>query len=135
MPQPTQDWHIREQQVNPLIAEQLAYDRDSKQVALATKLPLLNEEQAHAYQKIAKSVQQDDGAMFFVNSPGGTGKTFLYKLICHMARSEGWIALCVASSGIAALLIPGGRTAHSMFKLPIEGLSSESTCNIPKEST
>jgi hypothetical protein len=34
-------------------------------------------------------------------------------------RSRGEIVLTVASSGIAALLIPGGRTAHSRFGIPI----------------
>jgi len=34
-------------------------------------------------------------------------------------RSKGQIVLTVASSGIAALLIPGGRTAHSRFAIPI----------------
>ena len=135
MPLPTQDWGIREQQVNPLIAKQLAYDKDEESRNLATKLPLLNEEQVHAYREIVNSVEQAEGKMFFLSGPGGTGKTFVYKVICHKVQCEGWITLCVASSGIAALLIPGGWTAHSMFKLPIEGLSSESTCNIPKEST
>ena len=135
MPRPIQDWHIREQQTNPLIAEQMAYHRDTELAAFTTKHPLLNAEQAHAYQAIINRIEHGDGGMFFINGPGGTGKTFVYKVICHKVRSEGWIALCVASSGIAALLIPGGRTAHSMFKLPIDGLSSESGCNIPKEST
>ena len=35
----------------------------------------------------------------------------------------------MASSGIAALLLDGGRTAHSRFKIPLE-LTSSSTCNI-----
>jgi hypothetical protein len=69
-----------------------------------------------------------------VNGCGGTGKTFLYKVICSKLRSEGNIVLCIASSGIAALLLPGGRTAHSMFKIPIDGLSSTSICCIPKNS-
>jgi hypothetical protein len=37
--------------------------------------------------------------------------------------------LAVASSGIASLLLLGGRTAHSRFKIPID-LHNESTCNI-----
>ena len=32
---------------------------------------------------------------------------------------SGRIALAVAMSGIASLLLPGGRTAHSRFKLPV----------------
>jgi hypothetical protein len=37
--------------------------------------------------------------------------------------------LQVASSGIASLLLLGGKTAHSRFKIPID-LHDESTCNI-----
>ena len=39
----------------------------------------------------------------------------------------------VASSGIASLLLMGGRTAHSRFKLPLE-LTESSTCSITKQS-
>jgi ATP-dependent DNA helicase PIF1 len=39
------------------------------------------------------------------------------------------VALAVASSGIAARLLPG-RTGHSRFKIPFHLLST-STCNIP----
>lgn len=35
----------------------------------------------------------------------------------------------MASSGIASLLLPGGRTAHSRFKIPIN-VNEDSTCNI-----
>lgn len=41
--------------------------------------------------------------------------------------------MTVASSGIASLLLPGGRTAHSKFKIPIPTLES-STCGIDKGS-
>ena len=44
-------------------------------------------------------------------------------------RKQGKIALATASSGIAALLLPGGRTAHSRFKIPIN-VNDCSTCNI-----
>lgn len=47
-------------------------------------------------------------------------------------RSEGKIVLNVASSGIASLLLPGGRTAHSQFGIPLM-LSEESGCTIEKE--
>ncbi|CAG8778301.1 8548_t:CDS:1, partial [Rhizophagus irregularis] len=41
--------------------------------------------------------------------------------------------IAVASSGIAALLLNGGRTAHSRFKIPIK-LFENSTLNISKQS-
>ena len=71
--------------------------------------------------------------IFFLNGPGGTRKTYLYHTLCHKLRSEGKIVLCVASSGIAALLLPGGRTAHSTFHIPIDTLNAESLCNISKQ--
>ncbi|GKA51259.1 putative reverse transcriptase domain-containing protein, partial [Tanacetum coccineum] len=47
----------------------------------------------------------------------GTGKTFLYKTLTAALRSKGQIVLNVASSGIASLLLDGGRTAHSRFAM------------------
>jgi hypothetical protein len=41
--------------------------------------------------------------------------------------------ICVASSGIVALLLEGDCTAHSHFKIPLE-LSDTSSCAIRKNS-
>ncbi|XP_060868624.1 uncharacterized protein LOC132943611 [Metopolophium dirhodum] len=47
--------------------------------------------------------------------------------------SSGKVALAVASSGIAATLLSGGRTAHSTFKLPLNVLfDTEYVCPIRK---
>ncbi|POG63370.1 DNA helicase Pif1 like protein, partial [Rhizophagus irregularis DAOM 181602=DAOM 197198] len=50
---------------------------------------------------------------FFIDGFAGTGKTFLYNTLLATIRLHGDIAIAVASSGIAALLLSGGRTAHS----------------------
>jgi ATP-dependent DNA helicase PIF1 len=71
--------------------------------------------------------------MFFVDGYGGTGKTYLWKTLSYRLRSEGKIVINVASSGIASLLLPGGRTAHSQFGLPLV-LHKESCCKISKKS-
>ncbi|GFX80702.1 ATP-dependent DNA helicase [Trichonephila clavipes] len=56
-------------------------------------------------------------------------------LILATVRSKNDIALALASSGIAAILLPGGRTAHSALKLPwnIQTINTP-TCNISKTS-
>ncbi|SGY17267.1 BQ5605_C015g07729 [Microbotryum silenes-dioicae] len=77
-------------------------------------------EQRHTFERICDSVFNAQGKMFFINAPGGTGKTFLETRILSQIRSENKYALAVASSGIAALLLPKGRTAHSRFKIPID---------------
>jgi len=55
----------------------------------------------------------------FLYGYGGTCKTFIYRAIATTLRSKGEIVLIVASSEIVALLIPGGRTAHSRFDIPL----------------
>ena len=133
MPIPTGDWGIQAE--NRMIAEQLNYDRASEQQHATTCIRQLNAEQRDAFHRVTNSVSNNLGKIYFVNGPGGTGKTFLYNTICHAVRADGHIVLCVASSGIAALLLCGGRTAHSMFKIPVNGLTDETFCPITKESS
>ena len=71
---------------------------------------------------------------YFIDGPGGTGKTFLYKLILSKIRSNEQIALAVASSGLAAVLLPNGRTSHSRFKIPLK-IHETSICNIKCQSS
>ncbi|XP_076913570.1 uncharacterized protein LOC143572235 [Bidens hawaiensis] len=54
-------------------------------------------------------------------------KTYLWKTLSTALRSKGEIVLTVASSGIASLLLTGGRTAHSRSHIPIN-LNEDSTC-------
>ncbi|KAL8161844.1 hypothetical protein V2J09_013333 [Rumex salicifolius] len=63
----------------------------------------------------------------------GVGKTFLYRTIMDRLRSERHIVLAIASLGIALLLLPGGRTAHSRFVIPLEVMEN-STCGITQNT-
>ncbi|KAG3236575.1 hypothetical protein PI124_g18419 [Phytophthora idaei] len=64
---------------------------------------------------------------------GRTGKSTLLKHILAKVRLSGKIALAVAPSDIASLLLMGGRTAHSTFRTPLK-LNDTSTCSIYKQS-
>ncbi|KAF9552570.1 hypothetical protein CPC08DRAFT_646734, partial [Agrocybe pediades] len=132
MPRPQRDWAIVT--MNPLIAEELNYDRESLQADLEERLRNLNPDQRHAYTRITQAIEDQQPKVFFLNGPGGAGKTYVYNTVCARVRSQGNVVLCVSSSGISALLIRGGRTAHSMFKIPVDTLSETSVCNIPKNS-
>jgi len=70
---------------------------------------------------------------FFLYDYGGTGKTYLWRSLAAAIRSRGEIVIVVASSGIAALLIPGGRTAHYRFHIPLI-IHEASSCNITSDS-
>ena len=124
--------HWEQYTINKMIVEQLNYDCNVQHAFWESHHQLLNDEQRYAHERILHSVENGIGGMFMIHGHGGTGKTFLYKVICSKLHSEEAIVLCTASSGIAALLLPGGHMAHSMFKIPINSLSPESVCCIPK---
>ncbi|BAH91022.1 Os01g0300400 [Oryza sativa Japonica Group] len=61
------------------------------------------------------------------------GKTFLWNTLLANIRNKGKIVLAVASSGIVALLLPGGRTPHSRFRIPLD-IQEDSMCAIKKNT-
>jgi hypothetical protein len=93
----------------------------------------LNEDQVFAFNSIISAIECHENAIFFVDGPGGTGKTYLYRALLANLRSNDHIVLATATSGIAATILPGGRTAHSRFKIPLN-LDASSTCSISKQS-
>ncbi|XP_070009184.1 uncharacterized protein [Nicotiana sylvestris] len=50
----------------------------------------------------------------------GTEKTFLYRALIANLISRGMIALATTTSGVASAILPGGRTAHSRFDIPLQ---------------
>jgi hypothetical protein len=119
---------------NRLISQQMNYDSNSEANAAQLLVSTLNEDLRHAFETIWGSIVRKEGKIFFIDGFGSCGKTYLYQAICHTVRAENLIILCVASTGLACLLLPGGQTAHSMFKIPIDTLTGTSTCSISKES-
>ena len=116
---------------NVLLANELSYDRGEMLAKHELYFRSLNVEQLSTYKHIVDAVNCGVGQMFFVDGYGGTGKTFLWNALSFRFRSEGKIVLNVASSGIASLLLPGGRTAHSQFAIPML-LTKDSCCRIDK---
>ncbi|PKC64983.1 hypothetical protein RhiirA1_320842, partial [Rhizophagus irregularis] len=114
---------------NRLIREEQEYDIEELLKLAKDDFLSLNTEQRAIFDKVIKAVETKTPAIFFVDGPGGTGKTFLYSNLLAKVRLEKRIAIAVASSGIAALLLPGGRTAHSCFKIPLE-IHEDSTCAV-----
>ena len=115
--------HARQPRV---LREQLYnIDRRQQRDAADARRIMMNKfpEQAQFYDTVCDS-RVDYGRrrhFFFLDAPGGTGKTFLFNAILEDTRADGKVALAVASSGIAALLLELGRTMHSRFKAPIDG--------------
>ncbi|XP_048502973.2 uncharacterized protein LOC125498748 [Beta vulgaris subsp. vulgaris] len=107
--------------------DELSYDRGKLEEEFQRLFQGLTTEQRGIYNEIMSAVSRGKGGVFFVYGYGGTGKTYLWRLLCASLRRKGDIVLPVASSGIASLLLPRGRTAHSRFGLPLN-VAENSTC-------
>ncbi|OMO87887.1 DNA helicase PIF1, ATP-dependent [Corchorus capsularis] len=118
---------------NRLMREELDFYYNALQMEHLENCRKLNTRQAEVYGIIRQAADAGEGGLFFVYGHGGTGKTFLWKTIISGIRSTSRIVLAVASSGIASLLLPGGRTAHSRFRLPLR-VDESSTCKIFKRT-
>lgn len=118
---------------NRLVMEEKCYDRTQLAKERDSMVPQLNDEQREIFDLIVHATVSKIQKLMFVYGHGGTRKTFLWKCIICALRCEGHIILAVASSGIALLLLPSGRTTHSRFKLPLE-LIDESACNVKKKT-
>ena len=119
---------------NLLLQDHLCFEPSEEKELLEKMLPSLNVEQRFAFNRIVRSFDTGKSETFFVVGAAGAGKTFLYNTLCHAFRSRSLLVLCVAYSGIAAQLLPGGRTAHSSFKI-LFNIMDDSVCSIPKNSS
>ncbi len=120
-------------QQQTLIREEINYDQDEMKTFL-TKKNLLNDGQKEIYNTIIDAVnEKSNQKIFFIDGPGGYGKTFLFNMMLAEIRLQNQIAIAVASSEIAALLLNGERTAYLRFKIPIPIIET-STLNISKNS-
>ncbi|PUZ46146.1 hypothetical protein GQ55_7G026400 [Panicum hallii var. hallii] len=108
--------------------QNLRFDEDNLKI-----LDILNAEQMAGYEEILDHVLNSKGQAFFVDGPGGTGETYLYKALIAKVWLMDLIVIASATSGIAASIMPGGRTAHFQFKIPIK-LSDNTMCSFTKAS-
>ena len=90
----------------------------------------LNENQRQATDEILAAYYRrpvTTASYFFIDGPGGTGKTHLYNTLCHLLKGQGVRVLTVAWTGIAANLLPEGRTAHSRFQFLLPPLETSTS--------
>lgn len=70
-----------------------------------------------------------------IDALAGTGKPCTECAISSHIRAQNKLVLCTAPTGITALILPGGLTAHSTFKLPFGDKPVRGgLCNIKAES-
>ncbi|KAL0847213.1 hypothetical protein Bca101_020459 [Brassica carinata] len=104
---------------NRLVDDELRYDQEEQRKEQQRLLTVITDEQRAVYEEILDDVIHDKGGVFFLSGFGGTGKTFIWSILFAAIRGLGKIVINTASSWIAALLLEGGRTAHSRFNIPM----------------
>ena len=81
----------------------------------------LNEKQRLAFDEIMSGINKPDGQkLFFIDGPGGSGKTYLYNVLMKQFEQMGKKVLPLAFTGIASTLLKNGRTIHSTFKFELQ---------------
>jgi len=79
----------------------------------------LNADQRDVFDRVTAAVEGniigEVQKLFMVEGSGGTGKTYLYNTLLAWAKATDRMAIACASTGIAALLLDGGCTAHKTF--------------------
>ncbi len=106
-------------ETNRLLEVECDYNVKVLQAEVAMAIESLNDGQRATYNGVINAYAAHHAKVIFIDGLGGIGKTYTENLILNAMRSRGDIALVVASLGIAALLLSGGRTAHSYLKIPI----------------
>ena len=93
----------------------------------------LNAEQQNLCDAVLRSVRKSrennisQARLFFVDGPGGSGKTFSYNYLINEIKCWGLTVSSSASTGIASTLLRDGSTIHSTFKVPVP-CTSNSSC-------
>ncbi|GFV93152.1 ATP-dependent DNA helicase [Trichonephila clavipes] len=86
-------------------------------------------EQRTIFDAVIRAIQDVDEVSpkaFCVNPFAGSGKSFVFNAIIISVRGLGKIVVPVAWTVISAVILEGGRTAHSRFKLPVPILDNSS---------
>ncbi|XP_066933783.1 uncharacterized protein [Clytia hemisphaerica] len=99
--------------------------------------PSLNEAQTTIADAVINALSNNDfnsAKLFFIDGPGGCGKTYTYNYIIKEARAQSFTVSTSSWTGIAATLLDGGKTCHSLFKLPVP-VNDGSTCSVKPNST
>ncbi|POW03398.1 hypothetical protein PSTT_11101 [Puccinia striiformis] len=93
----------------------------------------LNQKQKVIFDLVAEMAESSEVAQVFVDGPGGCGKTYLMNTISHYMTTMDISLVTVSSSGVASLMLVGGSTAHSRFKIPLQ-LEANSMCSWDRRS-
>ena len=111
-----------------------AFDASEEQRRAAAQRRTLRADQAAVFDAVAAALETREGGVFFIDGPGGSGKTYLEETLLHHVRGQGRVASPCAWSGIAATLLTGGKTCHSLFGFPVPLPTEDVTSSISAQT-
>ncbi|GBG62810.1 hypothetical protein CBR_g32393 [Chara braunii] len=124
--------HYENRTVSSIVNDKLTYDPIEMRTRFESNFRRLRPRQRALVQRVVRAVEEKQPLCAFVDAPAGTGKVFCIETILAGIGSRNGIGLAVASSGIAATLLTGGRTFHSRFRAPLKPDNTR-PFNIPKQ--
>ncbi|CAB3258294.1 unnamed protein product [Arctia plantaginis] len=70
-------------EMNDAFNRELEREREYQELDLVvqTNVPLLNSQQKEVYDTLMKAIDDGNGGLYFLDAPGGTGKTFLMSVV------------------------------------------------------
>ncbi|XP_045035977.1 ATP-dependent DNA helicase PIF1-like [Daphnia magna] len=117
---PVPDFHLINQLVEAQMEENNENSQREKRLMGEMMLAQLNDGQRAAFDQVMTAVNDVNNShprQYFLDGPGGTGKTFLYNTLITVLQGQGRQVIAVASTGIASTLLLDGTTYHSQFKI------------------
>nr|CAH0107953.1 unnamed protein product [Daphnia galeata] len=117
---PVLDFHLIHQLIQEQLNETDENTRQEQRLMGEMMATQFNEGQRSVFDQIMASINNVDNTvprLYFLDGPGGTGKSFLNNSIITVLQGQGKNVIAVASTGIASTLLIGGATYHSAFKL------------------
>ena len=123
---------------NYLLAEQLDYDHDALRAVVETNKQLMNEEQHAIFDAVLASSIHQEGKVFYLQSAGGCGKTWISNTIASAVRAEErlfslshLLELQPSSFKEDSLLIHGSKFPFLFWKTPcVQSLKAASSTKL-----
>ena len=131
LPHPTKEElsavNVLTHSIPAIIREQLDFDINDLKTRVNANISTFTPEQTKIYEKVMKSVQNNEQFLGFISARGGCGKTYLTNTILASVRSldGGSVALAHGTTGISSRLLENGRTFHSRFKAPLKATEGD----------
>lgn len=115
-PEIEEQWNEVEEELNVFAPRRRLLTDRGQQMKATMSL-----DQRSVYDRVSAYINgepQQAGPLFVEGKPG-RGKMFLIDALCAQLRGDARLVMVVATSALAAAIYERGRTAHSLFKIPV----------------